>query len=229
LLGTFPDIRFYGEERDSSSNTKYFRAGDLGEAEDYLVTLDPIDGTQYYLDGHSNYQIILGILNHDDFEAVLALSPSQDCYYYALRGEGTFWGKLDQALETCKRLQVIGTPKPVFLGFKMDSLKPWLQNQYEVISVATDYSREVQVPNVNGMLSGDLSGAVLRAGKFIDGGALAFLAREAGCIVTTLDGELLPPLHECSDYSLPGLIIADSVQVHADILMAVQQHQSPTV
>lgn len=228
LLGTFPEMRFYGEERDSSSNTKYFRAGDLGETGDYLVTLDPIDGTQYYLDGHRNYQIILSVLNHDDFEAVLALSPSQDCYYYALRGAGTFRSELHQALATGQRLRITAKSKPVFLGFKMAFLKPWLQDQYEVISIATDYSREVQVPNVNGMLSGDLSGAVLRAGKFIDGAALAFLAREAGCIVTTLDGELLPPLAQCSDYSLPGLIIADSPSVHADILKAVEQYRSPT-
>jgi 3'-phosphoadenosine 5'-phosphosulfate (PAPS) 3'-phosphatase len=30
LLGTFPQIRFYGEEHEHSSNTKYFRAIDLG-------------------------------------------------------------------------------------------------------------------------------------------------------------------------------------------------------
>jgi 3'-phosphoadenosine 5'-phosphosulfate (PAPS) 3'-phosphatase len=34
----------------------------LGDKNDYLVTLDPIDGTQFYLDGHSNYQIILSVL-----------------------------------------------------------------------------------------------------------------------------------------------------------------------
>lgn len=226
LLGTFPEIRFYGEERDRSSNTKYFRSGELGTAGDYLVTLDPIDGTQYYLDGHSNYQIILGILDHDDFEAVLAISPSQDCYYYALRGEGTFRGKLDQELEACQPLEVTATDKPVFLGFKMAFLKSWLQDQYDVISVATDYDPEVEIPNVNGILSGDLSGAILKAGKFIDGAALAFLAKEAGCIVTTLKGELLPPLNQCSDYSLPGLIIADSPKVQADILKAVQQGQN---
>jgi myo-inositol-1(or 4)-monophosphatase len=223
LLGTFPEIRFYGEERDKSSNTKYFRAGDIGAAGDYLITLDPIDGTRYYLDGHNNYQVILGILNDDDYEAVLAISPSQDCYYYALRGEGTFRGKLSQDLESCQRIQVDATPKPIFLGFKMTALKPLLQDQYEVISVTTDYSHERQVPNVNGLLSGDLSGVALRMGKFIDGAALAFLAREAGCIVTTLEGEVLPPLKDCPNYSLPGLIIADSPGVYQAILKANQE------
>lgn len=76
LLGTFPQIRFYGEEYEQSRNTKYFRAIALGSKENYLVTLDPIDGTQFYLDGHFNYQIILSILNWDAFEAVIALSPA---------------------------------------------------------------------------------------------------------------------------------------------------------
>ncbi|WP_281062893.1 inositol monophosphatase family protein, partial [Limnoraphis robusta] len=86
LLGTFPNIRFYGEEHELSGNTKYFRSIELGEKGDYLVTLDPIDGTKFYLDGHNNYQIILTVLNSDEFEAVLAISPTLNTYYYALRG-----------------------------------------------------------------------------------------------------------------------------------------------
>ena len=78
LLGHFPNIRFYGEEYKSSPNTKYFRAVDFGEKDDYLITLDPINGTKFYIDGHSNYQIILSIINTDDYEAVIAISPSED-------------------------------------------------------------------------------------------------------------------------------------------------------
>lgn len=222
LLGTFPQIRFYGEEYEQSSNTKYFRAIDLGSEGDYLVTLDPIDGTQFYLDGHSNYQIILSILNWDDFEAVIALSPAQKVYYYALRGGGAFRGTLEQALDACMPLQVM-QPKPtVLLGWGMGALQPRLKQHYEVIDVAASYSRAVQIPNLNGILSGELTGAVIRAGKFIDGAALAFLSREAGCIVTTHDGSPLPPLHTCKDYSLPGLIVASTTSVHQHLLEAVQ-------
>jgi fructose-1,6-bisphosphatase/inositol monophosphatase family enzyme len=222
LLGTFPQIRFYGEEHEQSSNTKYFRAIDLGNEGDYLVTLDPIDGTQFYLDGHSNYQIILGILNWDDFEAVIALSPAQNIYYYAFRGEGTFRGSIEVGLEACTPLRVM-QPKPtVLLGWGMGTLQPILKQHYEVIDVATSYSRAVQIPNLNGILSGELTGAVIKSGKFIDGAALAFLAREAGCIVTTHDGSPLPPLHSCKDYSLPGLILASSISVHQHLLEAVR-------
>ena len=221
MLGSFPNTRFYGEEYQSSPNTKYFRAIDLGEQDDYLVTLDPIDGTKYYMDGHSNYQIILSILNADDYEAVLAISPAENIYFYALRGEGAFKGKLDMSLEECAPLTVTSNPEPtILLGTKMGALASALKDKYQVIDAATDYSSSVQVPNLNGMFAGLLSGAVKKEGQFIDGGALAFLAREAGFIVTTLDGSPLPPLHTCENYCLPGLIVATSKTVHQDLLEA---------
>ncbi|MBW4617089.1 MAG: inositol monophosphatase family protein [Desmonostoc vinosum HA7617-LM4] len=222
LLGCFPDIRFYGEEYENSRNTKYFRATELGSAGDYLVTLDPIDGTQFYMDGHSNYQIILSILNSDDFEAVLAISPAQNIYFYALRGEGAFRGTLEMNLEACTPMQITSAHPTVLLGWGMSAIAIALKEHYQIIDVAADYSSNVQIPNLNSILSGDLSGAIIRSGKFIDGAALAFIAREAGCIVTTLDGSTPPPLSTCKDYSLPGLIIATSKSVHQHLLAATQ-------
>jgi len=222
LLGTFPQIRFYGEEHEKSYNTQYFRAIDLGPQDDYLITLDPIDGTQFYLDGHSNYQIILAVLNRDDFEAVVAISPAQNTYYYAFRGEGAFRGPLEVDLAACSPLRV-GQAKPtVLLGWGLEGLAAKLRERYEVIAVATSYSKNVQIPNLNGILTGELSGAVISSGKFIDGAALAFLAREAGCIVTTLNGSPLPPLYTCEDYQLPGLIVASLMSVHQHLLEAAK-------
>ncbi|MBV8883239.1 MAG: inositol monophosphatase family protein [Chroococcidiopsidaceae cyanobacterium CP_BM_RX_35] len=223
LLGTFPTIRFYGEEYKQSYNTKYFRAIALGAKDDYLVTLDPIDGTQFYLDGHSNYQIILGVLNWDEFEAAIAISPALGTYCYALRSEGCWQGTLDTNLEACRPLRLGETSSTILLGWGMESLGAKLSEQYTVISVATSYSKNYQIPNFNGMLNGELAGAILRVGKFIDGAALAFLAQEAGCIVTTLTGELPPPLHACENYERPGLVIAASASVHQHLLEAMQR------
>ncbi|MDX2241233.1 MAG: inositol monophosphatase family protein [Leptolyngbyaceae cyanobacterium bins.302] len=222
LLGHFPHIRFYGEEYEQTYNTKYFRAIDLGEQDDYLVTLDPIDGTQFYLDGHTNYQIILGVLNADEFEAVIALTPAQNTYCYALRGQGCWQGALDADLDECDRLQVEKAAPVILLGWGMEWLVAKLREKYLAIDVATSYSKDIQIPNVNGIVNGELSGAVIRAGKFIDGGALAFMAQEAGCMVTTHDGNPPPPLHQCENYGRPGLVIATSASVHRDLLEALQ-------
>lgn len=221
LLGTFPDIRFYGEEYEQTYNTKYFRAIDLGSKDDYLVTLDPIDGTRFYLDGHNNYQIILSILNWDEFEAVIALTPSQNSFYYALRGKGVYVGSLDGGLNDTEPLK-LGAPKPkILLGNGMEFLQSPLSEQYDIIDIATSYSHEIQIPNVNGMLNGEVSAAVIRGGKFIDGAALGFLAQEAGHIVTTHSGAVLPLLHECSNYERPGLVMAATEEMHQAIVGAI--------
>lgn len=222
ILGNFPNLRFYGEEHEQSYNTKYFRAIDLGPEGDYLVTLDPIDGTQFYLDGHSNYQIILTVLNRDEFEAVIAVTPGQHTYCYALRGEGCWQGSLDDSLDACHSLKIGTTDSVILLGFGMEFLAPKLRDRYQVFDIATGYSRETQMPNVNGIFGGELAGAVIRSGNFIDGAALAFLAQEAGCIVTTFSGEAPPPLHICRGYARPGLLIAANATVHQQLLEAVQ-------
>ena len=222
LLGSFPDISFYGEEYEISGNTKYFRSLKFEPQGDYLITLDPIDGTQFYKDGHANYQIILTVLSPAEFEAVIAITPALNMYYYAIKGEGTFRGNLEVDLDACEPLKVTNYQPSILLGWGMEKFKVALQEHYQVIDVATCYSKEVQIPNLNGILSGDIAGAIIRRGKFIDGAAIAFLAKEAGCIVTTFDGGKLPLLSECSNYSLPGLVVASSPSVHQHLLEAVK-------
>ena len=223
LLGTFPQIRFYGEEYAQSRNTKYFRSTELGLQNDYLIALDPIDGTKFYLDGFDNYQIILSVLNVDDFEAVIAISPAQNCYFYALRNEGAYQGNLDVDLDACTPLKIINPQPTILLGWGMAHLKPALIDKYQVIDLENCYSSEVKVPNYNGIFSGDLIGWVTKRGKFIDSAALAFMAKETGCIVTALDGLPLPPLYTCTDYSYTGAIVAGSDKVHQDLVVAYQK------
>ena len=221
LLGTYPYLAFYGEEYEQSRNTKYF-ATELG-TDNYLITLDPIDGTKYYLDGFDNYQIILSILNADSYEAAIAISPAQNCYYYSIKGQGVYTGSLDRGLDDCTALNITSANSTILLGWGMAYLKPLLQDKYEVIDIENCYSSTVQFPNYNGIFSGDLIGWITKRGKFIDSAALAFMARENGCIVTGLDGLPLPPLHTCQDYSYNGAIVASTPELHQDLLAACQK------
>ena len=222
LLGSFPNIRFYGEEYESSYNTKYFRSIELGPDGDYLVVLDPIDGTRYYADGHDNYQIILAVLNHDWFEAAIIVSPAYGVYTYAFRGQGTYRGKIGQSLDECVKLALPEPPNRIFLGWSMGDLGPKLSDRYDILNIQTDYSAEIQVPNTLQILDGAFQAVVLRRGKFIDGGAIAFLAQEAGLTVTTLDGAPMPPLHTCEDYAWPALVVSRTEAVHEDIVKAIK-------
>ncbi|CAN5827903.1 hypothetical protein BH23CYA1_BH23CYA1_03630 [soil metagenome] len=222
LLAKFPDLRFYGEEYEKSYNTKYFRAIDLGPQGDYLITLDPIDGTRYYMDGHDNYMIILTVLNADGFEAALALSPAKDCYYYALRGEGTFKGKLNDSLDQCQPLTVTNPTEKVFLGWQISPMAEQVRSHYRAININTDYSAEIAVPSINGLLTGEISGAILASGQFIDTAALAFMAKEMGYHLTTYTGSPPPALSACEDYRWPGLIISATESMQQKLVEIMQ-------
>ncbi len=226
LLGTYPQLAFYGEEYEQSRNTKYFSATEL-DPNNYLITLDPIDGTKYYLDGFDNYQIILSILNVNSYEAVIAIAPGQNCYYFTIKNQGVYTGNLDQDLQQCLPLKIVNPKPAILLGWGMADLKPIFRtlfaDKYQVIDIENCYSDAVQLPNYNGIFSGDLIGWITKRGKFIDSAALAFMAEQYGCIVTGLDGFPLPPLHTCKDYSYNGAIVANSSQVHQDLLAVCQQ------
>ena len=223
MLSQFPTVRFYGEEHEKSYNTKYFRSIELGPQGDYLVTLDPIDGTRFYLDGHQNYQLMLNVLNADGFEASLVIRPAYGRYFYALRGQGLFSGSLEDACGDCQALKIEQPKKQVYLGGGASQLKEQLQDKYQVIDIHADYSADVQVPSTASFLMGELSGVVLMGAQFIDGAAFAFMAQEAGAVVTRIDGSPLPPLSDyAATYRWPPLVIGATAEVHADLIAAAK-------
>lgn len=223
MLGQFPSVRFYGEEHEKSYNTKYFRSIELGPQDDYLVTLDPIDGTRFYLDGHQNYQIMVNVLNADGFEASLVIRPAYGRYFYALRDQGLFSGSLEDDLDDCQPLKLEQPEKQIYLGGGASQLKNQLEDKYKVIDIHADYSAEVQVPSTASFLMGELSGAVLMGAQFIDGAAFAFMAQEAGGTVTQIDGSPLPPLSDhAATYRWPPLVIGATAEVNRDLVAAVK-------
>ncbi|MEL6136264.1 MAG: inositol monophosphatase family protein [Cyanobacteria bacterium J06628_6] len=221
LLADFPELRFHGEEYEKAYNTKYFRAIDLGPEGEYLVTLDPIDGTRFYMDGHPNYQVILTVLHADGFEAVVAISPALDTFYYSLRGEGTFKGRLTDTLDTCEPLQIAQPKSQILLGWQMGDLAAELSKTYDVIDVRQDYSTETAIPNVNGLLTGDLAGIVLARAKFIDGAALSFMAQQMGYRLSDHQGNPTPLPIECHEMGWPGVVVAANETVHQHLLAAL--------
>lgn len=227
LLAKFPNVRFYGEEYEKSYNTKYFRAIDLGPQDDYLVTLDPIDGTRYYMDGHPNYMIILTVLNANGFEGALALMPGRDRYYYSLRGEGTFVGRMRDEFDECEPLKIEQPGEKVVLGWALSPLADLVRSHYPVVDIKTDYSAEVAVPPINGLLTGEVSGVVLASAQFIDTAALSFMAQEMGYCLTTYTGDPLPPLSESDNYRWPGLIVSANETMQKKLIDIMSSAEIP--
>lgn len=208
LLAKFPNVRFYGEEYEQTYNTKYFRAIDLGDQGDYLVTLDPIDGTRYYMDGHPNYLVMMTVVNADGFEAAIALSPANNCYYYALRGQGTFIGSMEDSLDECNPLKIEDPGEKVVLGTALSPIADRVRSHYPVIDLKTEYSSELPVPPINGLLTGEVAGVILASAQFIDTAALAWMASEMGYPMTTYEGEPLPKPSECENYRITEVIVS---------------------
>jgi fructose-1,6-bisphosphatase/inositol monophosphatase family enzyme len=64
----------------------------------------------------------------------------------------------------------------------------------------------------------------LAEAPWIDSAAIAFLAHEAGCVVATLTGEALPPLHTCTGYQRAGVVLGTSREVHQRLLEVITAH-----
>jgi myo-inositol-1(or 4)-monophosphatase len=218
LLAKFPHVRFYGEEYEKSHNTKYFRAIDLGEQGDYLITLDPIDGTRYYMDGHPNYLIILTVLNADGFEGAIALSPANNCYYYSLRNQGTFIGSMSDDLDACKPLKIEDPGNKVLLGWALSDMADVVRSRYPTIDLKTEYSPDKPVPPINGLLTGEVAGVILASAQFIDTAALAWMAKEMGYYLTTYDGSPLPPPSACKNYRQSQIIVSATEAMQKDLI-----------
>jgi myo-inositol-1(or 4)-monophosphatase len=222
LLARFPNVRFYGEEYEKSYNTKYFRAIDLGPKGDYLITLDPIDGTRYYMDGHPNYLIILTVIGADGFEAAIALSPPGDRYYYSLRNQGTFVGQMNDDLHQCKPLKIDNPGNKVVLGTALSAMAEAVRSHYSVIDLKRDYSSSEPVPPINGLLTGEVAGVILASAQFIDTAALAWMAQEMGYCLTTYDGSPLPPPATCQDYRQREIIVSATAEMQQQLIEIMQ-------
>lgn len=222
LLAKFPNARFYGEEYEKSYNTKYFRAIDLGPQGDYLITLDPIDGTRYYMDGHPNYLIILTVLNADSFEAAIALSPANDRYYYSLRDQGTFVGSMEDDLDQCQPLKIAEPGNKVVLGWSLSDMADQVRSHYPVINLKTDYSPDRPVPPINGLLTGEVAGVILAKAQLIDTAALAWMAKEMGYCLTTYEGRPLPSPSACENYRHSEIIVSATETMQQKLIEIMQ-------
>ena len=70
MLAKFPELGFFTEEEKYSYNLKYF-----SKDNDYVLTLDPINGTRFYKDGLLIFDIIITILHRRKIEAAVAYIP----------------------------------------------------------------------------------------------------------------------------------------------------------
>lgn len=216
LLGRYPQASFFSEEQNQSLNAKYFPSG--AELE---VLLDPVDGTRAYIAGRKNYQIIVSIHDHKRIVGALCYMPRLDRCYLAIRGVGAFI----RTHEECRlgaqgvRLDVTQSSGPV-LVFNRPDILSCLQGVLEVKDLAQEFEvdNEELASHSTNLLTGRASSIICAPVQAIDGGALAFIAQEAGAIVTDLHGAELASFRGSPGRTLPILVASARRDVHDSVL-----------
>jgi myo-inositol-1(or 4)-monophosphatase len=225
LLARYPEVGFFSEEHSQSLNLKYFSNNPQSPVE-LEVQLDPIDGTRAYIAQRTHYQIIVTIHDARRIVAAMCYMPRLDRCYMAVRGEGAFVQTHDQYNRRVAgtRLDVSKSQGPVLLFNRPDLVKK-LQTELDVKDILEEFNPHGTIATFH---STDLlehrAAAVIHApAQAIDGGALAFIAEEAGAIVSDWSGADLGSFRETPDRTLPCVIAAANRTIHSAIVKLFNQ------
>jgi len=207
----FPEHRILAEEGGGAG---------VGSGE-YQWLIDPLDGTTNFLQGLPVYAVSIACRRGDELLAAVIQDPEGKNLFTATRGGGAFWN---------------GQPMSVTSATLRNSLRgAFLATGYPFRALSTldlylaifrDVFHYAKAIRRCGSAALDL--AYTAAGVY-DGffefrlspwdiGAGILLVREAGGVVTDLDGG--------EDFFASGNIVAGGPAVHRDLLAAVRRHAS---
>lgn len=206
----FPDAVIVGEELTPEDA---FSGGGL------TFIADPLDGTTNFLHGYPQYAVSIGVLSGSDLVAAVVLNVPRGDLFTAAAGEGT---RLNG-----KRVHVSTTSAPgrALIGTGFPFKTPELLEDYARQFVAVNR----HAAGIRRAGSAALDLADVACGRF-DGfwelvlapwdiAAGLLLVREAGGIVTDLDGAPRQPAH--------GAVVAGNPLIHPWLLRAIREAGQP--
>ncbi len=192
-------------------------SGSHGKARaEYEWIIDPLDGTTNYLHGHPQFAISMALLHKGMLQEALVYAPERNDLYLASRGKGALLN--DRRIRVSNRIELnqclIGTGFPVVDQSMMDTY----------LAILKDFLSKTAGARREGAASLDL--CALATGRF-DGffefnlkpwdiAAGALIAKEAGAIVTDMQGE--------QNWLESGDIVAANPKVLAQMLQIIGTH-----
>ena len=192
-------------------------SGSHGKARaEYEWIIDPLDGTTNYLHGHPQFAISMALLHKGVLQEALVYAPERNDLYLASRGKGALLN--DRRIRVSNRIELnqclIGTGFPVVEQSMMDTY----------LAILKDFLSKTAGARREGAASLDL--CALATGRF-DGffefnlkpwdiAAGALIAKEAGAIVTDMQGE--------QNWLDSGDIVAANPKVLAQMLQIIGTH-----
>ena len=218
LLAKFPELSFFSEEQAQSLNAKYF-----AKNADYEVALDPIDGTRSYLDNRKSYQIIVTLHDRKNIVAVICHAPRLGKCYFAIRGKGAFVlpTNANAGRTKPKRVRIKDASGPILL-FDSPRVQAKLSRIHPTIDVLHEYQRSAVPLTFLDIFESKVSAQLHSPVQLIDGAALAFIAEEAGAIVTDFCGRPLKNFRRQQERKLPNLLVSATFEMHRRILDALK-------
>lgn len=218
MLARFPELSFFSEEHEQSLNVKYFRADAPLE-----VLLDPIDGTRCYLDNRQHYQIIVAIHDRAQLVGALLFQPRLDRCYIAVEGEGAYVLTHSEAALGARgsRLSLSATSGPVLM-FNQAELYAKLAPHVDARDIIVEYAKNPGLYNSTDILEGRALACIHAPCQAIDGGAIAFIAKEAGATVTDFSGREMGNFRLSPKRIVPNILVSTCPHTYQKILKAIQ-------
>jgi myo-inositol-1(or 4)-monophosphatase len=218
MLARFPDLSFFSEEHEQSLNVKYFRQDAPLE-----VLLDPIDGTRCYLDNRQHYQIIVAIHDQSELVGALLFQPRLDRCYIAVKGEGAYVLTHSEASLGARgtRLSLFATSGPVLM-FNQPQIHSKLAPICDARDIIVEYAKNPGRYNSTDILEGTALACIHAPCQGIDGGAIAFIAKEAGATVTDFSGNEMGNFRESPKRVVPNILVSACPRAHKELLSALQ-------
>ena len=208
LLEAFPDHEFLGEEVDPAVAAR----SAVGKS-DYRWIVDPLDGTANYVHGMQGFAVSIALEYRREIILGVVYDPLSGEFYHAQPGQGAYLGGQRMATSGC------AAPGQAMLAV---SFPPHVER--DSVEIQRFIEGLIACQSVRRLGSAALNLAYLAAGrldaywatsvKIWDVAAGVLLVREAGGIVTQIDGSNL-------DLDDPRFLASASAPLHKQMLAIV--------
>lgn len=170
----FPGIRCIAEERTA------MRRAFSGNRSDYVVILDPIDGTLHFQAGDASYHVSVGLAYKGKMIAAVVARPDEDKLFTAVRGEGAH---VQQGRRRARRLRLPARPR-TDAAFISTKARPFQQPARELLTPREHPIGAALV--LTQIAEGSLAAYLTRQVEIYDVGPPSLIAEEAGasCFLT---------------------------------------------
>jgi myo-inositol-1(or 4)-monophosphatase len=180
LRQAFPEFRLIGEEGSHTS-------AEDAEETDYGWVIDPLDGTTNFAHAYPHFAVSIGLEHHREPVMGVVYDPMRDEAFVAVQGDGATLNGDPLRVSTTDALitSLLATGFPYDLSRREESNALWTAFNSQTQGVRRDGSAAL---NLCYVAAGRLDGFYERPVNSWDIGAGAIIVREAGGVVTALEG-----------------------------------------